>query len=139
MYPTFENATLEFQAFLAQQGWPPQVFWIRPEDARLRRRRINVRSMSRDVGEAHAREVYSRAVSARLGVMLEAVCRTGGLTFARVVRPIDEDASSRGLFPDGLKLSVPVSPLEATIASRWTWPLLAMANHWPLRDEDVVA
>jgi hypothetical protein len=55
-------------------------------------------------------------VSARLGVMLEAVCRGNERTFARVVRPVDEDASSRGLFPDGLKLSALESPLSATIA-----------------------
>src|SRR5687768_7565275 len=65
MYPTFENATLEFQAFLAQQAWPPQVFWIRPEDARLRRRRINVRSMSRDVEALAAAHLERTKAGAR--------------------------------------------------------------------------
>jgi len=91
------------------------------------------------IGEVHAREVYSRAVSARLGVMLEAVCRVNERTFARVVRPLDEDASSRGLFPDGLKLAVPESPLSATIASGWMWPLFATATSWPFNDPDIEA
>jgi len=120
-YPAFENAASQFQEFLAVQGWSPQVLWIRPSDARFRGGRIRIRSMSPSVGEAHARKVYSKAITARLGVMLEAVCWTDGHTFARVVRPIDDDASSRGLFPSGLKLSVPVDPLDAAPASRWAW------------------
>jgi hypothetical protein len=137
-YPAFENALSQFQEFLTKQGWPRQVFWIRPSDARFRGGRIRIRSMSR-AGDAHARRIYSEAVAARLGVMLEAVCRVDDHTFARVVRPIDDDASVRGLFPDGLKLSVPVDPPESALASRWTWPLFATARRWPPHDPGIEA
>ena len=138
-YPAFETAVSQFREFLATQNWPQRVLWIRPGDARFRRGRIVVRSKSAADGEGHARVVYARAVGARLGVMLEAVGRVDGRTFARVVRPLDEDASSRGLFPDGLKLAVPESPLPTTTASSWTWPLLSTANHWPPGDPGIEA
>jgi hypothetical protein len=138
-YPAFENAVSQFHEFLAGQRWPPRVFWIRPGDARFRRGRIVIRPVSAEVGEAHAREVYARATSTRLGVMLEAVCRVNERTFARVVRPLDEDASSRGLFPDDLKLAALESPLSATIASGWMWPWCATASSWPFNDPDIEA
>ena len=137
-YPTFESAVSRFQDFLAAQAWPRQVFWIRPGDARLRRGRIVIRPAPA-VGEAHAREVYSRAASARLGVMLEAVCQAGGDTVARVVRPLDDDASSRGLFANGLKLVVPEHPLPARIARTWLWPLFAPATRWPVEESNIEA
>src|SRR5262249_33827085 len=138
-YPAFENAVSQFCEFLAAQGWPSLVLWIRPGDARFRRGQIVIRPASVGTGDVHAREIYSRAVSARLGVMLEAVCRVDNRTFARVVRPLDEDASSRGLFPDGLKLAVPQDPLSATVASGWTWPLFATATLWPFSDPGLEA
>jgi hypothetical protein len=138
-YPAFENAALQFQEFLTTQGWPPQLLWIRPSDARFLSGRIRIRSRSEALGEAHARSIYSKAVTARLGVMLEALCRADGHTFARVVRPIDDDASLRGLFPSGLKLTVPVNPLDAALASRLTWLLFTTAPRWPPRDADIEA
>ncbi len=86
-----------------------------------------------------AQGIYSRAVSARLGVMLEGVCHVSGDTFARVVRPLDVDASSLGLFPDGLKLAVPENPLPARIANGWLWPLFATARPWPVKESDIEA
>jgi hypothetical protein len=136
-YPAFESAVSRFQDFLAAQGWPRQVVWITPGDTRLRRRQILIRYKPA-VGEVHAREIYSRAASARLGVMLEAVCHVGGHSFARVVRPLNEDASLRGLFTNGLKLSVLENPLRARIAKR-VWPLFSMASRWPVEESDLEA
>jgi len=70
--------------------------------------------------------------------MLEGVCQVGGETFARVVRPLDEDASSRGLFANGLKLAVPENPLPARIARGWVWPLFA-TSQWPVEESDLEA
>ena len=127
-----------FQDFLAAQGWPRHVLWIRPGDARLRRGRIVIRHTPA-IGEVQAREIYSRAASARLGVMLEGVCQVGGDTFARVVRPLDDDASSRGLFANGLKLSVPENPLPARIARAWVWRFFATASLWPVEESNIEA
>jgi len=139
-YPEFEKALLQFEQFLIAQGWPPEVLWIRPGDVRRRWGRLIIRSVPRAIGEAHARRVYANAVAARLGVMLEGVCGIGAHTFARVVRPVDGDASSRGLFPDGLKLSVPVERFEARfITSRWRWLLSAAASPCPPNDADLDA
>jgi hypothetical protein len=138
-YPTFENAASRFRDFLVAQGWPSRVSWIRPRDVRLRRAEIVIRPVSPTVGEGHAREVYSRAVAAQLGVMLEGVGHVGDVTFARVVRPLDEDSSSRGLFPNGLKLAVPENPAPATIGNRWTWPWFATTSPWPFSESDVEA
>jgi len=137
-YPTFESAVSRFQDFLTAQGWPRQVFWITPGDTRLRRGRILIRHTPA-IGEVHAREIYSRAALARLGVMLEGVCQANAHTFARVVRPVDEDASSRGLFTNGLKLAVPEHPLPARIAKSWVWPLFATPSRWPIEESDFEA
>jgi hypothetical protein len=138
-YPTFENAVSRFRGFLVAQGWPSQVSWIRPRDARFQRRELVIRPVSPATGERHARGVYTRGVAAQLGVMLEGVCQLGDVTFARVVRPLDEDASSRGLFPNGLKLAVPENPAPARVGSRWMWPSFATASPWPYSGSDVEA
>lgn len=135
-YPAFEDAVQQFQTFLAGQGWPTDVQWVRPRDARLRRGRVGLRKVPRRVGQEHARNVYSRAASVRLGVMLEATCRTSDCTVARVVRPLSEDASVRALFPNGLKLSVIVEPPAAAFVSRWRWLLFEAVGRWPEPDPD---
>jgi hypothetical protein len=136
-YPAFEGAAQQFQTFLAGEGWPTDVQWIRPSDARLGRGRVGVRNVPRGVGEQHARNLYSRAVSAGLGVMLEGTCRTSNVTVARVIRPLSEDASVRGLFAHGLKLGVLIDPPAATFVCRWTWVLSAATGRWPEPDPDV--
>lgn len=138
-YPAFEAAVSQFREFLVAQNWPQWVVWLGPDDARFQRGRIVIRCKSGVEREGHARVVYARAVAARLGVMLEAVCRVDGRTFARVVRPLDKDTSSQGLFPDGLKLAVPESPLPAEMASGWMWLLSSTASRWPPSDSDIEA
>jgi hypothetical protein len=138
-YPAFDEAVSSFQEFLASQGWPRSIRWLRTGDARVSRGHIAIRAGTRARGEAHARQVYSTAVSAGMGVKIEALCRSDAHTFARIVRPLNEESSARGLFPDGLKLSVPAVPLTAVVAHRLIWPLLAAGAVWPPDDPDIDA
>ena len=138
-YPAFEAAVSSFQEFLASQGWPRSIRWLRTGDARVSRGHIAIRAGTRARGEAHARQIYSTAVSAGMGVKIEALCRSDAHTFARVVRPLNEDSSARGMFPDGLKLGVPAVPLTAVVAHRLIWPLLAAGAVWPPDDPDIDA
>jgi hypothetical protein len=137
-YPPFETAVEQFQAFLASQRWPTQINWIRPGDVLRNRERLVVRVAPSAECENHAKSVFARGVAARLGVLLDAVCTDSQFTFARVVRPLDARASELQLFPDGLKLSVPGTPTNATrigLRLRW-WLWTKISIEWPGPDPD---
>src|SRR5512144_1652247 len=134
-YPAFEASVSRFQDFLKSEGWPTEVWWFRRGDVLRRGDSLAVRDHG--ANEEPARQAYSSAISAGFGVLLEAVCHDGNRTFARVVRPVDADAQVRGLFPDGLKLSVHVSPpvrarLISSAVSWWLWS--TAGSIWPFYD-----
>ncbi len=138
-YPTFEEAALQFRQFLSSQAWPSRLVWTRPGDLVVRGRRVQARAGSEGTNERHARDVFARGVSAALGVLLEGVCHDTQRTYARVARPVDADAAERALYPNGLKLSVAVSPPPVdVVATRLAWWLWArFAQPWPPKDADI--
>jgi hypothetical protein len=140
-YPRFEQAVGKFKAFLGEQGWPVRLLWVRPTDFRRRGPRVAIRSASDTSGESHARLLYAEAAAFRRGVLLEALCHRDGWTFARVVRPVTDDASERLMVSDGLKLSVPVEPDPPQVVQpRWLWPIwVALGKRWPPIDSDIEA
>ena len=140
-YPDFESAAARFREFLAAQGWPATVAWVLPGDVIIRRGKLFVRSESVQGAEGVARHVYVEGARRQLGVCLEAICSSSDRSFARVARPVSEDAASRLLFPDGLKLSIPASKSAVKVVSGWWrwWWLKRHADQWPDDSEDIEA
>jgi hypothetical protein len=140
-YPPFEVAVARFQRFLGAHGWPTPVIWVRPGDVVRRRDRLVVQAAGCAQSEHHAQAAFARAIAAKLGVLVEAVCKDSHSTFARVVRPLDARASELQLYPDGLKLSVPVTPPPATTLGSglhwWLWTKIGV--EWPPPDPDTEA
>ena len=140
-YLTFDAAVARFQRFLGTHGWPTPVIWVRPGDVVRRRGRLVVQVAGCAQSEHHARAVFARAIAANLGVLVEAVWTDSDSTFARVVRPLDARASELQLYPDGLKLSVPVAPLPVTTLRSglhgWLWRKIGV--EWPPPDPDTEA
>jgi hypothetical protein len=137
-YPPFEASAEQFRSFLASQGWPTRIKWVRPGDVLRRRGRLAVRVAPSVECENHARSVFARGIAARLGVLLDAVCADSQSTFARVVRPLDARASELQLFPDGLKLSASAMPTNVTrigLRLRW-WLWTKIGTEWPGPDPD---
>jgi hypothetical protein len=140
-YPSFEDSVTQFADLLLSMRWPTDVVWVRPGDVVHQHRRVAVFSQAVARGDAHARAGYAHAASVRLGAVLDAVCQVEGRTFARIVRPVNADAASRNLVPNGLKLRVPTESLVTEVVFghlRWWWLSLTW-KPWPEDDGDMTA
>lgn len=124
-YPPFEEAVSRLVNFLASQGYPKTISWVRPEDVAWVRKKLFVRCQADQAErQAEARHAYHVATGRRLGVQFAMLCSLGETTCCYVWSPHDEDEAERSLMPNGLKLKVPLKPLPARhvkLALEWGW------------------
>ena len=112
---SLEEAIPGFREFLQGQGWPDQVQWLASGTVLPSKKGYYwIKSRKSEEGMNVARETYQEGVVLGLGISLEALCNSGSLTFAYVLRPVDRDEAER-LFIRDLKLSVPLNPQPARV------------------------
>ena len=108
MQLSFSEAVGRFRAFLAGQGWPATIVWVRDSSVvQAIGSPVAVGSVESDHEVAAVNE-YDAAIRNRLGVCFHALCTIDGQTCATVLWPVDEDEAERLMYPSdgGLKLSV---------------------------------
>ena len=96
--PPFEEATRRFQKFLSENGWPPDVVWVKTNE------------QLEPLPSAEVTRAFESARHRGLGVCLYAIRVRAGCTFAVVEYPRDSDEAERLMYPSdgGLKLSLAV-------------------------------
>jgi hypothetical protein len=134
---TFENAESDFQRFAAKQGYPESLLWTRSDELVFWRGRFFVRSGDHRSRRERARALFERGATEKLGIALEAKCKTEQLTICRVFVPADDlDAQYRMIPAKGIKLTVAVNQFPTVLVEsgllfltlRW-WR--QMTHPWP--------
>ncbi len=122
---SLEEAIPRFREFLRGQGWPDQVQWLASGTVLPSKKGYYwIKSRKSEEGINVARETYQEGVVLGLGISLEALCNSGSVTFAYVLRPVDRDEAER-LFIRDLKLSLPLNPQPARVVkSSLLWSIL---------------
>jgi hypothetical protein len=128
--PDFHTAADEFARFAVDQGYPPNLLWVTPEDVVLERWNGTwtnfVWKGEPNKRQGQARIAYQSAMARNLGIAFEAKCRTDRWTICRVYVPIDDtDAQYRMIPKKGLKQNAVVEPLRAVLVeSKARWRML---------------
>jgi hypothetical protein len=121
-YPTFHEAEAQLRDFLGSNKWPTEIAWIRVGDvATLGSGLILHPSIN---GDLHAVKVYQEGIQKNLGIQLQGICCDGHRSYCLVWGPSDDTEAEYALMPQGLKLSVLVSPRHVKVARGrllWWW------------------
>jgi hypothetical protein len=123
---SFETAVTNFKAFLVQQGYPPNLLWLTPDDIVFGGLRYFFWKGDASERTSHAKSGYESGLAANVGIAFEARCKTERWAICRVYIPNDDlDAQYRMIPKTGVKFSATVDPRPATeIESRIQWRLL---------------
>jgi hypothetical protein len=104
---SFQEALAEFHQFLARNGHPQEVIWVKPDDVILTGGPLlYVRVQASRGNEESARQLFESGISRQMGVLFGTLCEIDGATCSYVWVPKDETESQQALMPTGLKMSV---------------------------------
>jgi hypothetical protein len=127
--PTLEAALERFSAFLASQGYPKTVCWLRPVDVLVDEERHGWLKQHKAHAAKDAARRYSQGLDRNLGIELRAICATETQTFAIIFVPQGEVDAEYRLMGLGLKLSCPVERYAtAIIKNPLRWLALRLRN-----------
>jgi hypothetical protein len=140
MNANFEGSVARYEKFLGENGYPPAIVWVRPQDVLLAgHRRIFVRVPVPAANEVLARTAFNDGIEKKLGVLFATVCELDGVTCCRAWVPADEDEAERALMPQDLKLSATTGEgrrygKAVTSGVSWLWLKLRYRKDQQLRD-----
>ena len=121
----FEESCDTFRKFLAGEGWPRELSWLRPDDVLLTGRRfLYVKSPTPTDNLSHYRNQFDIGMDRQLGVLIKGLCRSKNTTYCFVWIPEDAQESMQHMMPkgpDGLKMSVLTGLSE--------WPIQEVRNN----------
>lgn len=128
--PSFAAALNRFQVFLLQNNYPQKVGWLLADDFLIDGRGhiwINRNGPARGLQEAQ--QQYAVGLERNLGILLEAVCASDSITFARVFVPTDKAEAQNRLIGRCLKSSCPVDKVHAHLVDNpIRWHFLRLRN-----------
>ncbi len=121
--PSFDQAERQFIAFVGSQGDNRRVSWVLREDVVEFYRGFVVKRPSSGDTAALVGTFYEQARDARLGVVLQALCRTKEEVCAFVWAPRSVQEAEQALVPPaGLKLVLPAPvPIAWVVRSEALW------------------
>lgn len=106
-YPTFAEALVEFQRFLAAHGYSDQTVFLSPDHAIVLEGGLYL-TADAICSEIRGMRDYEFAVARRLGVALGAVGELpDGRSGIYVCGPSTEKEAERLMYPHGLKMMIP--------------------------------
>lgn len=117
-YPSFTDAVHRFREFLDHHRWPVEIRWL--PDGNLDHKAEHLvldRAAFREAEDV--RTHYWHAVPQRRGVLFFGLCHDTEYSYCHLWSPSDEDEADDHMMPDGLKLSLPESPPDVTVAQGW--------------------
>jgi len=119
--PPFQEAVEDFRAFLATQGVNSKLLWIFREDVVWHQYRVFIRQPLPSNNERAVEVLYKRGVRRGLGISRGVLCLLKLRPCCYIRLPADEEDAEYAML-SGLKLSVPVNPLEArSVRGRLQW------------------
>ena len=126
MSADFEEAVARFEDFLEKNEYPRQVVWVTSKDVLFRRDRwiIYLRTPVPAENEKVVRSVFSTGIRDGRGVLFQAFCSAGGMTFAYAWKPQDDRQAQQHLMPTGVKLSAAIGDSRrpaVIVKSRLVW------------------
>ncbi|MBN8733741.1 MAG: hypothetical protein J0L64_24615 [Acidobacteria bacterium] len=137
--PSFDIAKEKFVDFLVNQGFPPRLLWVQPDDVVLREWKgaatLFVRKGDHNQRESDARQEFQSAAERGVGLALEASCKTGDWTICSIFVPENNDQAERLMVPrQGVKLSVAINPPPTVLVEhKWLWwPIKWLASGSPI-------
>lgn len=139
MVETSESALERFRAFVQQNGFPPHLEWLMPEQVTARPGALYVRHIP-TLDDRRAREAFETATAQNRGVLFQALFCNDAVTFCHAWLPLNDHESQRYLMPQrGLKMSVPAGeyrPKVYTVSGhiRWLFLRLGYRKYDTLRD-----
>ena len=113
--PTLDAALERFSTFLASQGYPKIVCWLRPIDVLVDEERHYWLKQHKAQASKDAARRYTEGLDRNLGIELRAICATETHTFAIIFVPQDEVDAEYRLMGRGLKLSCPVERYRVSV------------------------
>ena len=128
--PAFDEAVIQFQSFLGNEGYSRQIVWITPCDILLTGKpMVYLRVSEPGQNLSVVQREYELGTAANLGVKLSSFCDFGKFSYCFVWHPRDKDEAQRALMPadGGLKLSVTNGssrPIARRVSNRILWWLL---------------
>jgi hypothetical protein len=111
-YPRFTDAVARFRRFLDEHGHRGPLCWLFPTDVLLVAGDWIIRPRRQETVIEEVAEAYHQAITRRLGVRFNVLCLEGDAVWCYVYCPTDRSEAEHCMMPDGLKLSVPISPHE---------------------------
>jgi len=104
---TFQESVTEFRRFLAENGYPQDLIWVKPDDVILTGTSlIYIRVPVPHSNEESARQLFEHGISQQMGVLFATLCEIDGAACSYVWVPKDESEAEQALMPVGLKMSV---------------------------------
>lgn len=122
----FETAVTNFARFLVQQGFPPNVLWLTPDDIVFWQLRYHFWKGDPGQRRERAKVEYEHGVARNFGIALQAECKTERWSICRVYLPTEEiDAGCRMIPRTFVKMSAVTDPKPAKeIENRIQWRIL---------------
>jgi hypothetical protein len=115
----FEQSVEQFREFLRTQGHSGPLLWIRPNDVAFWCGELLIRP--RIVAEAHAKEVFERALERGFGVSVEAVAKLDHSICCFVFAPDDQEDAADSFVAPPLTMKVRQDLKHAQQPSRLLW------------------
>jgi hypothetical protein len=139
--PDFSESVARLQKFLEENGYPPRVMWVGPQDVLLTgTRQILIRVPVPVANEQHARAAFERGMKEQMGVLFATLCEMDAATCCYAWAPADEEEARRHLIPRDLKLSANLNESRffgkaVTNHFSWLWLRARHRKHQEFRDQ----
>jgi hypothetical protein len=134
MLETFEAAENRYRRFLVENGYPPQIIWVRSQNVVFPGKRfVYVKFPIPAENLARARETYESGITQQRGVLFSSLCELEEATCCFVWFPKDRDEAARYLMPaDGsLKMSALIDLARVpgrVIRTSLAWKILQLRH-----------
>jgi hypothetical protein len=137
----FSKAVARFKDFLAANGYPPSLVWVRPDDVLFAgTKQVFLRIPSPSGNEQHAQDDFETGTKRQIGVLFATLCQMNATTYCYTWVPANEEESERHLMPRDVKFSATIgkSVLEANAVPNhitWLWLKLKHRKHQEFKKE----
>ena len=131
----FSEAVARFKGFLAANGYPPSLVWVRPQDVLFTgTKQVFLRIPSPSGNEQRAQDDFETGMKRQMGVVFATLCQMNATSYCYTWVPANEDESGRHLMPRDVKFSATIgeSMLKANAVQNhitWLWLKLKLRKH----------
>jgi len=124
-YPQFETAVARFRSFASGHGHGSNLRFVDCSKVLVLRCGLYARIDSPAISTANARIVYEAAVARRLGVQISAIAKVAsGELLAFIYGPDTISQAEALMYPNGLKMSIPLALPAARVVGSATFEIL---------------